>query len=165
MVTFGGDGHKRTHTLVAVDENGRQVGERTVAATPTGHMEAMGWARQWPERRWALENCRHLSRVLERDLLSAGESVVQVSPKLMGSARRFGREVGKSDPLELSLCHAQRHRPDSGLVWQSGTSPSQPRWQPSAERRPASNRDYSDSTRRCRLGLHCSSPDHGQHQN
>lgn len=100
MVTFGGDSHKRTHTLVAVDENGRQVGERTVAATPSGHIEALAWARQWSERRWALENCRHLSRVLERDLVSAGEAVVQVSPKLMGSARRSGRELGKSDPID-----------------------------------------------------------------
>src|SRR5438128_553929 len=100
MVTFGGDSHKRTHTLVAVDGNGRQLGERTVAATSSGHMEALGWAHQWPERRWALENCRHLSRVLERDLLRAGEAVVQVSPKLMGSARRSGRELGKSDPID-----------------------------------------------------------------
>ena len=100
MVTFGGDTHKRTHTLVAVDGNGRQLGERTVAATPSGHLEALGWARQWPERRWALENCRPLSRGFERDLLSAGEAVVQVSPKLMGSARRTGRELGKSDPID-----------------------------------------------------------------
>jgi transposase len=100
MVTFGGDSHKRTHTLVAVDHNGRQLGERTVAATPAGHREALGWAAQWPERCWALENCRHLSRVLERDLLSAGEAVIQVSPKLMGVARRSGREPGKSDPID-----------------------------------------------------------------
>lgn len=100
MVTFGGDSHKRTHTLVAVDENGRQVGERTVAATLSGHLEALDWAHQWPERRWALENCRHLSRVLERELLSSGEAVVQVSPKLMGVARRTSRELGKSDPID-----------------------------------------------------------------
>lgn len=112
MVTFGGDSHKRSHTLVAVDENGRQVGERTVAATPSGHMEALGWAGQWPDRRWALENCRHLSRVLERDLLSAGEAVVQVSPKLMGSARRTGRELGKSDPIDaLAVARAALREP------------------------------------------------------
>jgi transposase len=112
MVTFGGDSHKRTHTLVAVDENGRQVGERTVAATPTGHMEALGWARQWQERHWALENCRHLSRVLERDLLCAGEAVVQVSPKLMGTARRTGRELGKSDPIDaLAVARAALREP------------------------------------------------------
>lgn len=112
MVTFGGDSHKRTHTLVAVDENGRQLGERTVAATSSGHMEALGWARQWPERQWALENCRHLSRVLEGELLRAGEAVVQVSPKLMGSARRTGRELGKSDPIDaLAVARAALREP------------------------------------------------------
>ena len=100
MVTFGGDCHKRNHTLVAVDENGLPLGELRVAATPDGHLEALDWARRWPERRWALENCRHLSRGLERDLLSAGEVVVQVSPKLMGTARRSGREAGKSDSID-----------------------------------------------------------------
>jgi transposase len=112
MVTFGGDSHKRSHTLVVVDENGRQMGERTVAATRAGHLEALGWARQWSERRWALENCRHLSRVLERELLNAGEAVVQVSPKLMGIARRTGRELGKSDPIDaLAVARAALREP------------------------------------------------------
>ena len=71
MVTLGTDSHKQSHTLVAVDENGRQLGELRVAATSAGHREALGWARQWRERRWAMENCRQLSRGLERDLLVA----------------------------------------------------------------------------------------------
>jgi len=71
-----------------------------VPATAQGHREALAWGRQWPERRWALENCRHLSRRLEQDLLMAGEAVVQISPKLMGSARRSGREAGKSDAID-----------------------------------------------------------------
>lgn len=100
MVTLGSDSHKRTHTVVAVDEHGRQLGVRTVTATSAGHIEVLGWARQWPERRWAMENCRHLSRGLERNLLSAGEAVVQVAPKLMGASRRSGRELGKSDPID-----------------------------------------------------------------
>lgn len=113
MVTFGGDTHKRTQTVVAVDENGRPLGERTVAATPGGHLEALGWASQWPERRWALENCRHLSRMFERDLVNAGEAVVQVSPKLMGSARRSGRELGKSDPIDaLAVARAALREPN-----------------------------------------------------
>lgn len=100
MVTLGGDCHKRTHTLVAVDDNGQQLGVKTVSAVQAGHLEALDWARQWTERRWALENCRHLSRRLEADLLMAGELVVQVSPKLMAGARRSGREWGKSDPID-----------------------------------------------------------------
>ena len=123
MVTFGGDSHKRTHTLVAVDENGQQVGEATVTATQAGHMEALCWARRWPERRWALENCRHLSRVLERDLLSAGEAVIQVSPKLMGSARRSGREHGKSDPIDaLAVARAALREPHLPVAQLEGRS-------------------------------------------
>ena len=93
MVTLGTDSHKQSHTLVAVDENGRQLAELRVAATPAGHVQALVWARQWPERRWAMENCRQLSRGLERNLLSVGEHVLQVSPKLMGTSRRSVKDV------------------------------------------------------------------------
>jgi len=86
-------------------------------------MEALGWARHWPERRWALENCRHLSRVLERDLLSAGEAVLQVSPKLMGSARRSGRELGKSDPIDaLAVARAALREPHLPVAQLEGKS-------------------------------------------
>jgi transposase len=114
MVTLGGDCHKRTHTLVAVDDNGQQVGAKTVSAVPAGHLEALDWARHWPERRWALENCRHLSRRLEADLLLAGELVLQVSPKLMAGVRRSARESGKSDPID-ALAVARGALRESGL--------------------------------------------------
>ena len=100
MVTLGTDSHKQSHTVVAVDENGRQLAELRVRATPAGHVEALSWARQWPVRQWAMENCRQLSRGMERDLLRAGEQVLQVAPRLMGSSRRSGRELGKSDPID-----------------------------------------------------------------
>lgn len=47
MVTIGADLHKRSHTVVAVDGTGRKLAERTVAATPTGHLELRRWARRW----------------------------------------------------------------------------------------------------------------------
>jgi transposase len=100
MVTVGSDSHKQSHTLVAVDGNGRQLACRTVAATSLGHLEAMQWAQGWPQRRWALEDCRHLSRRLEADLLRAGEVVVRVAPRLMAGARAQARERGKSDPID-----------------------------------------------------------------
>src|SRR5713101_2912555 len=71
MVTLGGDSHKQTHTLVAVDDNGRQLAQKTSPATKTGHLEVLQWARRWPERRWALEDCRHVSRRFEADLVVA----------------------------------------------------------------------------------------------
>jgi len=45
MIVIGVDAHKLTHTLVAVDANGRIIGERVVEARPSGHSEAIGWAR------------------------------------------------------------------------------------------------------------------------
>jgi len=100
MVTLGADAHKRSHSLVAVDELGRQLDKHTVAATPAGHLEAWRWAQSWPERRWAVEDCRHVSRGLEKDLLSAGEVVVRVPPHMSADARRSLRERGKSDPID-----------------------------------------------------------------
>jgi transposase len=113
MVTIGADLHKRTHTLVAVDEHGRKLAETTVAATPAGHLAVRRWAARWPERTFALEDCRHLSRGLERDLLVAGEAVVRVPPKLMAGARKGGREPGKSDPIDaLAVARAALREPD-----------------------------------------------------
>jgi transposase len=55
-------------------------------------------AASFSKRRWAVEDCRHLSRRLERDLLAAGEWIVRVPPKLMANARSSARSYGKSDP-------------------------------------------------------------------
>lgn len=113
MVTLGTDAHKRSHTIVAADEQGRQVGQATVKATPEGHLRALRWASQWPQRRWAVEDCRHLSRRLEADLLAAGERVVRVPPKLMAGARRGARTRGKSDPIDaLAVARAALREPE-----------------------------------------------------
>jgi transposase len=113
MVTIGIDSHKRSHTLVAVEETGHQLAERTAPATPTGHLELLRWAGRWPQRTFAQEDCRHLSRGLERDLLLAGERVVRVPPKLMAGARRSSREPGKSDPIDaLAVARAALREPD-----------------------------------------------------
>jgi transposase len=100
MVMIGADSHKRTHTLVALDDVGRRLGETTVKATGTGHLELVRWAARWDEVTFALEDCRHLTRRLERDLLTAGHRAVRVPTRLMAGARRGGRQPGKSDPID-----------------------------------------------------------------
>jgi transposase len=112
MVVLGADLHKRSHTIVVIDATGRQLAEKTIAATDAGHLELRRWAAQWPERTWGLEDCRHLSRRLDAELVRAGESVVRVSPKLMAGARRSGREPGKSDPIDaLAVARAVLREP------------------------------------------------------
>ncbi len=100
MVTVGVDTHKRTHTTAPMDENGKQLKSKTFAATSEGHIDLAEWAVAWPERRWAIEDCRHLSRRLEASLLGAGESVVRVPPHVMASNRRPLSEHGKSDSID-----------------------------------------------------------------
>src|SRR5579863_1965371 len=97
MVTLGADTHKASHTIVAVDELGRSLGETTVAATEAGHRTLIAWAAQFPERRFALEDVRHLSRRLEADLIRAGERVVRVPTRLMG--RRGVRDASGGSPM------------------------------------------------------------------
>lgn len=115
MVVLGIDAHKRTHTAVAVDEMGRPLGTRVTKATSTAaHLDLLRWAGQFgSDRLWAVEDCRHLSRRLEADLLAAGEVIVRVPPKLMAHARDAARTYGKSDPIDaLAVARAALREPD-----------------------------------------------------
>ncbi|EGD53307.1 IS110 family transposase [Gordonia neofelifaecis] len=120
MITVGVDVHKATHTFVAVDSVGAKIAETTVPATTAGHHRALAWARallpsidETDGPLWAVEDCRNMSNRLERDLLSAGQSVVRVSPHLMATHRRTGRERGKSDPIDaLAVARAAQREPD-----------------------------------------------------
>jgi transposase len=115
MIILGIDAHKRTHTVVAVDGLGRQLGFKTTNATTTAdHLAIIRWADQFgSERNWAVEDCRHLSRRLERDMLAAGERIVRVPPKLMAHARDAARTYGKSDPIDaLAVARAALREPD-----------------------------------------------------
>lgn len=100
MIMIGADSHKRTHTVVALDPVGRRVAELTVPASSAGHLRLVEWAAKWQDVSFALEDCRHLTRRLERDLLGAGHRVVRVPTRLMAGARRGGRAPGKSDPID-----------------------------------------------------------------
>jgi transposase len=114
MVIIGIDAHKRTHTAVACDEQGRELARRSVGTTSGDHFELLGWARaQGRKRLWAVEDCRHLSRGLERDLLAAGERIVRVPPKLMAHARDAARSYGKSDAIDaLAVARAALREPN-----------------------------------------------------
>lgn len=115
VIVIGADVHKATHTFVAVDEVGRRLGEKTVRATTAGHEAALRWARTQfgSELRWGVEDCRHLSARLERDMLAFGQTVVRVPPKLMAQTRASARERGKSDPIDaLAVARAVLREPD-----------------------------------------------------
>jgi transposase len=81
------------------------------------------WARGHGVQRWAVEDCRHLSRGLERDLLAAGEVIVRVPPKLMAHARDAARTYGKSDPIDaLAVARAALRHEDLPTAHLDGPS-------------------------------------------
>jgi len=110
MIVIGVDVHKHSLTAVAVDEPGRMLDEKTVTAADD---ELLAWAGGLAdERLWALEDCRQLTRALERQLLAAGEELVRVPPKLMAPERRTGRARGKSDAIDaLAVARAALREP------------------------------------------------------
>lgn len=125
MVVVGADVHKRTHTFVAVDQAGRELGHKTFDAITPGHQAAVRWARErfGDDLVWAIEDCRHLSARLERDLLTAGQSVVRVPPKMMAEQRRVARTRGKSDPIDaLAVARAAQREPDLPVATHDETS-------------------------------------------
>jgi transposase len=125
MVVVGADVHKRTHTFVAVDEVGRELGHKTFDAVTAGHYAAVRWARNrfGEQLRWAIEDCRHLSARLERDLLTVGQAVVRVPPKMMAEQRRVARTRGKSDPIDAAaVARAALREPDLPAASHDDTS-------------------------------------------
>ena len=109
MIVIGVDVHKASLTAVAVDEVGRTLAEQT---TVDGAGLLVWSATLTGERLWAVEDCRQLTRGLERDLVAAGERMVRVPPKLTAPQRRTGRERGKSDPIDaLAVARAALREP------------------------------------------------------
>jgi transposase len=113
MVVLGVDPHKNTHTVVAVDDTGRQLASIVVKTTAAGHLKLFRWAARYGEHRWAVEDGRHVAGRLLRDLVAAGEQVTCVPTKLMARARAGARTRGKSDPIDaLAVARAALREPD-----------------------------------------------------
>jgi transposase len=114
VIVIGIDPHKQSQTAVAVERaTGELVGELTVPATPEGASRLLAWARAFgAERLCALEDCRHVTRALERFLLAREQGVVRVPPKLMAGQRRGSRSRGKSDAIDaLAVARAALREP------------------------------------------------------
>ena len=98
-VVIGIDPHKASHTAVAVDERELALGGVRVRATAVQCERLLAWAAQWPQRSWAIENAAGLGYLLAQQLVTAGERVVDVQPKLAARVRLLASAASsKSDP-------------------------------------------------------------------
>jgi transposase len=103
-MVVGVDPHVRSHTAVAVEErSGQAVGTVTVAAGRGAGSGLVAWAAGCAaggEVVFAVEDCRHVSGPLERELAAVGQRVVRVPPGRAVGARQQGRRRGKSDVID-----------------------------------------------------------------
>jgi transposase len=96
---IGIDPHKGSHTAVALDERERLLGQLRVPAASTQVDVLLGWAARWRQRTWAIEGARGLGQLLSQQLISAGERVVDVPPKLAARVRLLNTgQINKNDP-------------------------------------------------------------------
>ena len=102
-VLIGVDPHKASVAIAAVDEALGELVERAAFPQNRDGLRALErWAKQFPERRWAVENAGGLGRHLAMRL-AAGESVVDVPPKLSARVRvlsSFAGNARKNDGLD-----------------------------------------------------------------
>jgi transposase len=96
---IGIDPHKASHTAVAISGAEEPLGELRVRASAVQAERLMAWAAAWPERTWAVEGAGGLGHLLAQQLLSAGERVLDVQPKLGARVRLLATgNVNKNDP-------------------------------------------------------------------
>jgi transposase len=98
-VMIGVDPHKGSHTAVAIGAAEEPLGELRVRASAAQAERLLSWAAAWPQRTWAVEGAGGLGHLLAQQLLSAGERVLDVQPKLGARVRLLAAgAVSKNDP-------------------------------------------------------------------
>ena len=98
-VIIGVDPHKASHTAVAIDDMETALGELRVRSSADQVQRLLSWAAQWPQRTWAVEGAGGLGYLLAQQLVSAGETVLDVQPKLGSRVRLLATgNVNKNDP-------------------------------------------------------------------
>jgi transposase len=99
VVIIGVDPHKASHTAVAISPAEEPLGQLRVRASAVQAERLLGWAQAWPERAWAVEGAGGIGHLLARQLLAAGERVLDVPPELAARVRLLATgDVNKNDP-------------------------------------------------------------------
>jgi hypothetical protein len=99
------DPHKRSATIEVMSSDETVLGGGRYATDAAGYRAMVTYAKQWPDRRWAIEGSNGAGRHSAMRLVADGETVVDVPAKLSARARVFvsGRRLG------CALGRAGRH--------------------------------------------------------
>ena len=99
-VIIGVDPHKLSVTIEARDAREILRAKGRFGTDARSYRQLLAYARQWPERVWAVEGANGIGRPLAQRLLATGERVLDVPAKLAARARVFDTGQGrKPTPL------------------------------------------------------------------
>jgi transposase len=106
-VVIGMDPHKRSATIEVMAGDETVLGIGRYSTDGAGYAAMVKYAKQWPDRVWAIEGCQGIGRHIATRLLADGEQVTDVPPKLSARARVFatgqGRKTDATDAHSVAL--------------------------------------------------------------
>jgi len=107
------DPHKRMNAVNVVDERAEVLAREVFPNTSEGYRQLLCFARQWRQRRWAVEGCGGVGRHLAQRLVAQHETVVDVSSRRSSLVRAFATTSGrKTDDIDAySVALAALHTP------------------------------------------------------
>ena len=95
---IGAGPRKASHTAVAISAAEEPLGQLRVRACVAQAERLLAWAAAWPQRTWAGRGRRRHGQLLARQLLSAGERVLDVQTELGARVRLLAAgDVNKND--------------------------------------------------------------------
>jgi transposase len=106
-VVIGMDPHKRSATIEVMSSDEAVLGGGRYATDAAGYRSMLTYAKQWPDRSWAIEGSNGAGRHIAIRLVADGETVVDVPAKLSARARVFisgqGRKTDAWDAHSVAL--------------------------------------------------------------
>jgi transposase len=106
-VVIGMDPHKRSVTIELMDGDEHVLGGGRFATDTAGYRWMLDSVGAWPNRIWAIEGCNGIGRHIAHRLITDGEQVVDVPPKLSARARVLatgqGRKTDATDAHSVAL--------------------------------------------------------------
>jgi transposase len=106
-VVVGMDPHKRSVTIEVMDAEEKVLGGGRFGTDVAGYRSMLDYLKRWPDRVWAIEGCSGIGRHVALRLLTDGQEVVDVPPKLSARVRVFstgqGRKTDATDAHSVAL--------------------------------------------------------------
>ncbi len=106
-VVIGMDPHKRSVTIEVMAADEKVLGGGRFGTDVAGYGSMLEYLKRWPDRVWAIEGCNGIGRHIAMRLLTDGQEVIDVPPKLSARARVFstgqGRKTDATDAHSVAL--------------------------------------------------------------